>query len=170
MALDDLKDMEDGTTSTKRRYVQPDREDVERCLQETGLSWELVDHPNSHELVYDCRDVPPSYNGIVLRLYSTIDQSSEKARGKGADAMRLVIWDKHVDAPIGGREKTLRIETWCKNLKAKVFNLQETWESYVKECPECGDVLLIRDGQYGEFLGCRNFPNCDHTEELPEEA
>ena len=27
-------------------------------------------------------------------------------------------------------------------------------------CPECGHKLVIRDGKYGEFTGCSNFPKC----------
>ena len=30
---------------------------------------------------------------------------------------------------------------------------------YIK-CPSCGCVLVRRDGQYGEFVGCSNYPKC----------
>ena len=29
-----------------------------------------------------------------------------------------------------------------------------------KTCPECGGELVKRNGKYGEFFGCSNFPDC----------
>jgi hypothetical protein len=30
-------------------------------------------------------------------------------------------------------------------------------------CPNCGGNLIERNGQYGTFLGCNNFPRCKYT-------
>lgn len=30
-------------------------------------------------------------------------------------------------------------------------------------CPQCGGVLVDRDGKFGKFLGCANFPKCKYT-------
>lgn len=27
-------------------------------------------------------------------------------------------------------------------------------------CPNCGGQMVLRDGRYGKFLGCDNFPRC----------
>ena len=37
-------------------------------------------------------------------------------------------------------------------------------------CPECGSQLLIRNGRFGEFIACSNFPKCHYTakKEIPE--
>ena len=32
-------------------------------------------------------------------------------------------------------------------------------------CPECGDFLVYRKGQYGSFYGCHGYPRCTYTEE-----
>lgn len=32
-----------------------------------------------------------------------------------------------------------------------------------KECPECGGNLIIREGQYGFFKSCDNYPDCEYT-------
>ena len=41
-------------------------------------------------------------------------------------------------------------------------------------CPECGGELVYRNGRFGKFISCINFPTCRYTEndeeELPEEA
>ena len=37
-------------------------------------------------------------------------------------------------------------------------------------CPECGSQLLVRNGRFGEFIACSNFPKCHYTakKEIPE--
>ena len=30
-------------------------------------------------------------------------------------------------------------------------------------CPKCGGSLLLRDGRYGRFYGCSNYPKCNYT-------
>ncbi|MDR2874057.1 MAG: DNA topoisomerase I [Methanobrevibacter sp.] len=38
----------------------------------------------------------------------------------------------------------------------------------VGECPECGSDLLKRQGRYGEFVGCSNFPKCKFTSSIKD--
>ncbi len=33
-------------------------------------------------------------------------------------------------------------------------------------CPECGGELVIKDGRYGKFIACNNFPKCTYTKPL----
>ncbi len=35
-------------------------------------------------------------------------------------------------------------------------------------CPECGSKLLIRNGRFGEFIACSNFPKCHYTKKQEE--
>lgn len=30
-------------------------------------------------------------------------------------------------------------------------------------CPKCGGKLIMRDGKYGRFIGCSNYPKCKYT-------
>lgn len=30
-------------------------------------------------------------------------------------------------------------------------------------CPQCGSELVLRNGRYGQFLGCSNYPKCKYT-------
>ena len=39
-------------------------------------------------------------------------------------------------------------------------------ESAGRDCPECGNPLLIRWGRHGKFIGCSNFPKCRYTEPI----
>jgi len=33
-------------------------------------------------------------------------------------------------------------------------------------CPLCGSAMYIREGKYGKFLGCSDFPNCKGTRKM----
>ncbi|MGB3713375.1 MAG: type I DNA topoisomerase [Candidatus Promineifilaceae bacterium] len=35
-----------------------------------------------------------------------------------------------------------------------------------RDCPLCGNPLVYRNGRYGRFVGCSNFPKCRHTEQI----
>lgn len=37
-----------------------------------------------------------------------------------------------------------------------------------RDCPECGNELVIKYGRWGKFIGCANYPNCKHTEQYLE--
>lgn len=48
--------------------------------------------------------------------------------------------------------------------KSGKYSDKKNLEEIVKNCPECGGRLVERDGKYGKFYGCSNFPKCRHTE------
>ena len=37
-----------------------------------------------------------------------------------------------------------------------------------KFCPKCGGGLTIRESNRGHFWGCRNYPQCNYTENIKE--
>lgn len=47
---------------------------------------------------------------------------------------------------------------------AKCTNKECDFES--KLCPQCNGFLIRRNGRYGEFLGCENYPTCTYTENI----
>ena len=36
-------------------------------------------------------------------------------------------------------------------------------------CDKCGAKMVIREGRYGKFLGCSNFPNCNNMKKIEQE-
>ncbi|MBE3128974.1 MAG: NERD domain-containing protein [Actinobacteria bacterium] len=55
------------------------------------------------------------------------------------------------------KEHISRIKEKKKDNKNKIMN---------NICPKCGGLLVIKDGKYGKFKGCRNFPKCKFTANL----
>ncbi|MDD2213660.1 MAG: type I DNA topoisomerase [Oscillospiraceae bacterium] len=48
-------------------------------------------------------------------------------------------------------------------VKMPVVQLEE-------KCPECGGNLVIKEGRYGKFVACSNFPECKYTRNLAEKV
>jgi len=49
----------------------------------------------------------------------------------------------------------------------KNFRLVGELKNFLSDCPSCKKGhLLTRKGKYGSFIGCSNFPNCKHTENI----
>jgi predicted RNA-binding Zn-ribbon protein involved in translation (DUF1610 family) len=51
-----------------------------------------------------------------------------------------------------------------KSIKQKI----EKREHSIREnkCPKCGSALVLRQGKFGAFLGCTNYPKCSNTIKL----
>ncbi|MGB4869787.1 MAG: type I DNA topoisomerase [Candidatus Promineifilaceae bacterium] len=46
------------------------------------------------------------------------------------------------------------------------IELKKEQEFVGRECPDCGQPLVYREGRYGRFIGCSNFPSCRFTEQI----
>lgn len=180
MGLGDLNPNDDDSdkNKTSRRYVDISQEDFEGFLH--SLPWSFIRADTGSdvkEVVYETNEYFPDNHLIVLRIWSTIDERSGQNRSKGSDAIRTTVYRYPPDetrdeglgktgAVIGGRTKTLRIETWRKNLREKIEDMMAEQEEYVRQCGECSGFLEKREGQYGEFYGCTNYPDCEYTENI----
>jgi len=56
----------------------------------------------------------------------------------------------------------------CKNTKEFTRNPDGSIavaqsETLGEKCPECGAELVIKNGRYGRFIACTNYPDCKHT-------
>ena len=41
-------------------------------------------------------------------------------------------------------------------------------EKVGEECPECGGDLVYRNGRYGKFIACSNFPDCRYNRAMDD--
>lgn len=88
----------------------------------------------------------------VIKLHQTSYISQEDV---------LMIVDKISSANItveGSREMHIRnIQDAQYNIKSAIAN---------GKCPKCGGNIVEREGRYGKFLGCSNYPRCRFTHEI----
>lgn len=172
MGLGEFESNDDDDSDGGRRYKRITQEEFEEFITDVDEDFYIVgtdEDPNlafTREIVY-ARDfnIQPD---VQLRVYSTIDKRTGKARDKGDDAIRTVIWSKKDGHPIAGETKTLRIETWKSNLAPKINDLIDEGSKFVERC-ECGSLMQKRDGEYGEFYGCIKYPACKNTKQ-PEQV
>lgn len=47
------------------------------------------------------------------------------------------------------------------NIRSNVYNRQQAINQGI--CPRCGGRLVLRNGRYGSFYGCSNYPSCRFT-------
>ncbi len=52
----------------------------------------------------------------------------------------------------------------------KMPKVEQEPEEVGRDCPECGQPLIIRHGRYGKFIGCKGFPKCRYTEPFLEKV
>jgi restriction system protein len=68
------------------------------------------------------------------------------------------------------------IELWDRNKLLNVFYKSNARETLIKTfgeniaenkiCKKCNAEMKIKQGKYGEFYGCSNFPKCSYTEQI----
>ena len=48
----------------------------------------------------------------------------------------------------------------------ELFNNSNNYNLAQNTCPKCGGALQIRNGKYGQFYGCSNYPRCKYTKKI----
>lgn len=52
------------------------------------------------------------------------------------------------------------------NMQRQTVELEKVGEA----CPECGHDLVYREGRFGRFIGCSNYPECKYTRQIIEDT
>jgi len=162
LTKDDLA--EQRIEQNKSNYVQPGFDDFDKFFRERPEEWYIDSEIKpSMEYVFSTLDFVPGNSNVTLTCFTTIDTRTDKARSKGADAIRLVAFYRPNMKKLTGDTKTLRIATWRKNLSGKIDNMMNEGRKGLKVCDECGSIMIIREGEYGKFYGCTRYPDCSNT-------
>ena len=59
------------------------------------------------------------------------------------------------------KSKARRIESKLIQLNNKISEDNSKVDNMI--CPKCGGNLVVRNGKYGSFIGCSNYPKCKFT-------
>lgn len=130
------------------------------------------------------KDVLSGYDHI---LYHPIIVFSGAAKLKNVYSEVPVIYRRQLLRTIMNEKKTINLTSeQVKRIAEKINKAsihgkkarkeharrarKNTYEQKRKEnllvCPKCGGRLIIRQGQFGHFYGCPNFPNCNYTKKI----
>lgn len=144
-------------------YTQISENEMDGFLLDKGF--EEIKIKNVKEKVYKY-SFTVNDHPVQIRVYSTIDKRTGMARGKGNDAIRVEVYKWDVDSEefvhVGHSKRVHRIETWRKNLGKRLSNVSDM---FGPACPNCGDMMVLRDGSNGKFWGCSKYHStgCDGT-------
>ncbi len=113
-----------------------------------------IDEGNLYNLVY----IPSKHiklnikhDGELLRpgyLYKTIIETKEEKLPNYEE-----IYNKLLSYNITDR----------KAVKTHITNIRNEHTNDTNRCPKCGGELVLRQGKYGSFYGCSNYPKCKYT-------
>lgn len=89
------------------------------------------------------------------KLKHTIKEYSEpRIAQESLDELANIITTANIDSK---ENRKVHIQ----NIHAKIEGKEELVEQGI--CPKCGGKLVERQGKYGVFLGCSNYPKCKFT-------
>lgn len=122
--------------------------------------------PSSSEYIYD---IPTKYPDLIIRVYSSVEFSTNLSRDYGSDALRVILLNKKLGKAISSPEKShiKRMKNWRIYLKEAILELKNNINFYNRTCPKCKSPLALRISKTKkEFFGCTNYPDCTYTESL----
>ncbi len=153
-----------------------------KALEEDGIG-----RPSTYAMIIDT---------IQARGYVTLDRVSEKSRTKVFTPTEQGIlttekleeffssiinvdytaqMEKQLDEIADGKAKEVPIlhefyDTFSPLLEKAYEGMEKKELERVGEvCPECGGELVYRNGRFGKFISCINFPKCRYTKKIEEE-
>jgi hypothetical protein len=105
---------------------------------------------------------------LTLRVFTGINPSGE-SRDVGEDAIRVRLFVRNSEGKIlelSGSKRVHRVVNWKQNLQKRL----DGWKDYVQDtCDRCGMPMQHRRGKNGPFLGCTDYPKCNHTKSIAKE-
>ena len=108
--------------------------------------------------------VPLEGRRIAVLIRSSIEMTG-RAAPTGNDSIRLVLINSLTGQPLAKKVDawTQRTYGWQDRMLTKISTLYQKGLSMVN-CPQCDTgVLYKRDGKFGVFYGCSNYPRCKYT-------
>ncbi len=100
-----------------------------------------------------------SHQAVVLKCGKMLKSLRKRLRYKKP------IFTRQQIEVISQKLQTECGETFEKK-KEHIKYVQQLRKKYT--CPECGNMLVKRTGKYGEFLGCKGYPNCTFTKDIED--
>lgn len=89
----------------------------------------------------------------IIRSHKDESLTIEEARSVYNEISALNITDPEVRSKHGQQANARKI-----NYEQKTNTALDNGR-----CPKCGGNLVLREGAYGRFYGCSNYPNCKYT-------
>ncbi len=139
-------------------YVEVTRNRFEAEMDDMGFKH--ITLPGTVEMVFE-RDIPNS--DFSVRVYSSIDPRTGVSRKVGADAVRVLLFNKAKERGAKVEKRVNRTGSEDGVMARTRSRAREVWGWYTQNKCSCGGVMVTRKGPKGNFLGCSNYPDCKNT-------
>ena len=135
-----------------RYYVTGDIDDVKNItLDEINLVYNTFYHPSNMFLTVT-GNFDPEYLSVVIK--ENQNNKEFKPYLEPEKIKEMLINSNITD-----------YETHKKHIKYAEKVKSRKQEENISKCPKCGGNLVLRNGKYGKFIGCSNYPKCTYTKE-----
>lgn len=108
------------------------------------------------------------YNKVLDDFYIPFKSVLEEVE-KNIEKIKCEVCGSDMDLKVGPFGKYLQCTNEdCKKIKSLKEISQENKEpEFTGEiCPKDKGRLVYREGKFGKFIGCENYPDCDYTEQI----
>lgn len=181
--LDEGEQLSATLLEKNQHFTEPPARYTEAKLIK-DLEEEGIGRPSTYAMIIET---------IQMRGYVTLERASEKSRTKVFKPTEQGIlttekldeffseiinvkytaqMETNLDEIAEGKESELKTLTDFWNTFEPLLNkAYEGMEKIQPEktgeiCPDCGGELVIRQGRYGKFISCSNFPTCKYSRPL----
>lgn len=103
-----------------------------------------------------------SYNVIYITQINGVIKQYDEIKFSKADVLKIVEKINNLNIVSSDIRKQHIIDT--RNTIATKHYLEESGI-----CPKCGHALVVKNGKYGSFWGCSNYPRCHFTKPIEQQ-
>ena len=178
--------LKDAVITPNQHFTEPPSRYTEakliKALEEDGIG-----RPSTYAMIIDT---------IQIRGYVTLDRVSEKSRTKvfrptDQGILTTEKLDEYFSSIInvdytaqmeqtldeiaeGKQEEVTTLRDFYDRFTPLLDKAYQDMEKIAPEktgetCPECGGDLVYRNGRFGRFISCSNFPKCKYTAQMEKE-
>lgn len=179
--------LKDAVITPNQHFTEPPSRYTEakliKALEEDGIG-----RPSTYAMIIDT---------IQIRGYVTLDRVSEKSRTKvfrptDQGILTTEKLDEYFSSIInvdytaqmeqtldeiaeGKQEEVTTLRDFYYRFTPLLDKAYQDMEKIAPEktgetCPECGGDLVYRNGRFGRFISCSNFPKCKYTAQMEKEG
>ena len=180
--LDEGEVLDNVTLEGKQHFTEPPKRYSEaRLIKE--MEEQGIGRPSTYAMIIDTLQVrgyaelkKPTETGKTRVFFPT--EQGELTDTKLQEYFESLINVKYTAAmeedldaiAVGEKDQITELRAFYNRfqpLLEKAYNEMEKIEPEKtgEKCPECGSDMVIRNGRYGKFEACSNYPNCKHIKQ-----
>ena len=125
----------------------------------------IVQHRNEDDFMSALRGDKFRYS---IRNFSSIDKRTNITRNSGQDAIRVTLYDLIKDRPVRVEKRVHRTKNALTTMRERARDMWKYVANKSNTCPDCKSLLVKRTAKRTkkDFMGCSNFPECKHTQDI----